>query len=97
MDKGAVRALLADDGAMLIVDERTRDRFTGESDVMERYFYGWSVFDCLPAGMYEQPSAETGAVMRASTLERYAKDAGFARFEVLPIDHDAFRLYLLRP
>jgi len=93
----AVRASLADDGAMLVVDERTRDRFTGEPDVMERYFYGWSVFDCLPTGMYEQPSAETGAVMRASTLERYAKEAGFTRFEVLPIEHDAFRLYLLRP
>jgi hypothetical protein len=51
----------------------------------------------LPTGMYEQPSAETGTVMRASTLERYATEAGFTRFEVLPIEHDAFRLYLLRP
>ena len=26
-----------------------------------------------------------------------ASDAGFGRFDVLPIEHDAFRLYLLRP
>jgi hypothetical protein len=55
------------------------------------------VFECLPTGMAASPSAGTGAVMRATTLERYAKDAGFTRFEVLPIEHDGFRLYLLRP
>ena len=47
--------------------------------------------------MYEQPSAGTGTVMRASTLERYAREAGFTRFDALPIEHDSFRLYLLRP
>ena len=94
---GAVRASLADEGAMLVVDERTRDRFTGEPDPLEQYFYGWSVFDRLPTGMNEQPSAGTGTVMRASTLERYAREAGFTRFEALPIEHDTFRLYLLRP
>jgi hypothetical protein len=47
--------------------------------------------------MYEQPSAGTGTVMRASVLRRYANEAGFTRFDVLPIEHDAFRLYLLRP
>jgi 2-polyprenyl-3-methyl-5-hydroxy-6-metoxy-1,4-benzoquinol methylase len=93
----AVRASLAEGGAMLVVDERTRDRFTGGPDLLEQYFYGWSIFDCLPAGMYERPSAETGTVMRASTLERYAREAGFSGFDVLPIDHDIFRLYLLRP
>jgi SAM-dependent methyltransferase len=93
----AVRSSLAEGGTMLVVDERTRDRFTGEPDPLEQYFYGWSIFDCLPAGMYGQPSAETGTVMRASTLERYAREAGFAGFDVLPIEHDTFRLYLLRP
>ena len=93
----AVRASLADEGAMLVVDERTRDRFTGEPDPLERYFYGWSIFDCLPTGMDEQPSAGTGTVMRPSTLQAYASEAGFSRFDVLPIEHDTFRLYLLRP
>jgi 2-polyprenyl-3-methyl-5-hydroxy-6-metoxy-1,4-benzoquinol methylase len=94
---GAVRRTLADEGSMLIVDERTRARFTGEPDELEAYFYGWSIFDCLPTGMYEQPSAGTGTVMRPSVLEGYAREAGFTRFQTLPIDHDTFRLYLLRP
>ena len=94
---GAVRRALADDGSMLVVDERTRERFTGEPDDLESYFYGWSIFDCLPTGMYDQPSAGTGTVMRPSVLEGYAREAGFTRFQSLPIEHDTFRLYLLRP
>jgi 2-polyprenyl-3-methyl-5-hydroxy-6-metoxy-1,4-benzoquinol methylase len=93
----AVRASLAEGGTMLVVDERTRERFSGKPDELEAYFYGWSVLDCLPSGMYEQPSAGTGAVMRPETLRSYAADAGFTDFEILPIEHDAFRLYLLRP
>jgi 2-polyprenyl-3-methyl-5-hydroxy-6-metoxy-1,4-benzoquinol methylase len=93
----AVRSALDDEGAMLVVDERTKDTFSGEPDEREAYFYGWSVFDCLPAGMFEQPSAGTGTAMRPATLKGYASEAGFTGFEVLPIEHDMFRLYLLRP
>jgi 2-polyprenyl-3-methyl-5-hydroxy-6-metoxy-1,4-benzoquinol methylase len=93
----AVRTALEDEGAMLVVDERTKETFSGEPDELEAYFYGWSVFDCLPSGMFEQPSAGTGTAMRPGTLRGYATEAGFAGFEVLPIEHDSFRLYLLRP
>ncbi len=94
---GAARRTLPDDGAMLVVDERTRDRFDGTFDATEAYFYGWSIFDCLPAGRATAPSAATGTVMRPDTLRGYAEAAGFTSLEVLPIEHDAFRLYLLRP
>jgi SAM-dependent methyltransferase len=93
----AARRALADGGAMLVVDERTRERFDGTFDARDAYYYGWSIFDCLPAGRASTPSAATGTVMRPETLRGYAEEAGFTRFEVLPIDHDAFRLYLLRP
>jgi 2-polyprenyl-3-methyl-5-hydroxy-6-metoxy-1,4-benzoquinol methylase len=91
----AARDALVEGGSMLVVDERTNETFTGETDEREAYFYGWSILDCLPVGMYEQPSAGTGAVMRPSTLRRYAEEAGFSRVDILPIEHDAFRLYLL--
>jgi hypothetical protein len=52
-------------------------------------------FACLPVGMAEQPSAGTGTVMRPHTLRRYAEQAGFARVEVLAIEHDMFRFYRL--
>jgi SAM-dependent methyltransferase len=93
----AARAMLVDGGAVLVGDERTNESFTGELDDGERYHYGWSLFVCLPAAMTELGSAGTGTVMRPTTLERYANAAGFGGFQVLPIEHDAFRLYLLRP
>ena len=66
-------------------------------DEIERMMYGWSVLCCLATGMAEQPSAATGTVMRADTLRRYATEAGFGTVDVLPIENDLFRFYLLRP
>jgi hypothetical protein len=51
---------------------------------------------CLPGGLVEQPSAATGTVIRASTVARYAREAGFSTTEILPIEHDAFRAYRLQ-
>jgi 2-polyprenyl-3-methyl-5-hydroxy-6-metoxy-1,4-benzoquinol methylase len=94
---GALRGLLADGGSLLVADERVAETFTAPGTDVERFMYGWSILHCLPVGMAEQPSAGTGTVMRPATLEAYARDAGFGGFDVLPIEHDTFRLYLLRP
>jgi 2-polyprenyl-3-methyl-5-hydroxy-6-metoxy-1,4-benzoquinol methylase len=93
----SAREMLADEGVVLVGDERTNDAFVGGPDELDRYHYGWSLFVCLPAAMTEPGSAATGTVMRPSTLLRYASKAGFAGFDVLPIEHESFRLYLLTP
>ena len=90
-----MRRLLAPGGVVLVVDERVAERFTAPGDDLERLMYAFSVLCCLPAGMAETPSAATGTVMRPTTLRRYAREAGFRRVDVLPIEHDFFRLYLL--
>lgn len=92
-----VRRLLAPDGTLIVADERVADAFHAPSDDIERLFYGYSVLDCLPAGMVSKPSAETGTVMRRSTFERYAADAGFSAVSVLPIEHDFLRFYRVDP
>jgi 2-polyprenyl-3-methyl-5-hydroxy-6-metoxy-1,4-benzoquinol methylase len=92
----AMRAAAAPDGAVLVVDERAADEFTAPGDPVERMFYGWSVFHCLPVSRVEQPSAATGTAMRPSTLEGYAREAGFEAVEVLPIQNDFWRFYRLR-
>jgi precorrin-6B methylase 2 len=84
-------------GVVLVMDERVADEFTAPSDEVERFMYGWSLTVCLPAGMSEQPSAATGTVMRRATLEGYAREAGFSGVEVLPVENDFFRFYLIRP
>jgi 2-polyprenyl-3-methyl-5-hydroxy-6-metoxy-1,4-benzoquinol methylase len=88
-----MRGLLAEGGAVIIMDERVAERFTAPGDDVERLFYGFSTLCCLPAGMADQPSAATGTVMRPDTLRRYALEAGFRDVEVLPIEHDQFRFY----
>jgi 2-polyprenyl-3-methyl-5-hydroxy-6-metoxy-1,4-benzoquinol methylase len=93
----AARSLLAEGGLVFIGDERTEEAFTGPASELERLFYGFSVFHCLPVGMVGEGAAGTGTVMRAATVADYAERAGFSACEVLPIEHDSWRFYLLRP
>ena len=89
---------LAKPGAPVVVmDERVNDEFGSVGDLTERLFYGFSLGVCLLDGMSHANSAGTGAVMRASTLRSYAKEAGFTDIEVLPLEHDLFRFYRLLP
>ncbi len=93
----SVRRLLAPGGTLIVADERVADAFHAPAGQTERLFYGYSVLDCLAAGMVSKPSAETGTVMRRSTLERYASTAGFSAVSVLPIEDDFLRFYRLDP
>jgi SAM-dependent methyltransferase len=90
-----MRRLAADDGHVIVMDERVGERFTGERDDVERLMYGFSVLVCLPDGRSHSPSAATGTVMRPDTLRDYARQAGFADIEFLPIDNDLWRFYRL--
>ena len=91
----SLRGLAAEDGAVVVMDERVADTFTAPGDEIERLMYTYSVLCCLPVGLADTPSAATGTVMRTDTLRRYAAEAGFAEVEVLPIEHDVFRFYRL--
>jgi 2-polyprenyl-3-methyl-5-hydroxy-6-metoxy-1,4-benzoquinol methylase len=91
----AMRSLVGEDGAVLVVDERVGETFAAPGDETERLMYGYSVLHCLPVGMADQPSAGTGTVMRPATLRRYATEAGFSEIEILPIENDMWRFYQL--
>jgi ubiquinone/menaquinone biosynthesis C-methylase UbiE len=92
-----IRTMARPDGSVLVVDERTADAFTAPGDDNERLFYGWSVLLCLPTGMDHDHPVGTGTAMRADTVRAYASDAGYSRVEVLPVEHELFRLYRLEP
>jgi hypothetical protein len=47
--------------------------------------------------MVGENAAGTGTVMREDTVRGYAQRAGFAAFEVAPIENDFWRFYLLTP
>jgi 2-polyprenyl-3-methyl-5-hydroxy-6-metoxy-1,4-benzoquinol methylase len=92
----ACRELLAAGGCLLLMEPRVQDEFGAPGDELERFMYAISVLHCLPVGMAEQPSAATGTVMRAGTLERYAEAAGL-KATVLDVEHRFHRLYRLQP
>lgn len=91
----SMRRLVSPNGTVLIMDEKVADEFVAPGDDVERFMYGWSVLHCLPVGMADEGSVGTGTVMRSATMRQYAEDAGFTRFEILPVETDFFRFYRL--
>lgn len=97
---GALRTMLGlvgNNGTVVVMDERVGDSFTAKGNDVEWMMYGWSVLHCLPVGKDSQTSAETGTVLRAGTLQRFAEEAGFCETKILPIDNFFFRFYRLNP
>lgn len=92
---GAIREMLKPAGTLIVADERKEDAFTAPASENERLFYAYSVLCCLPSAMDDPSSAATGTVMRRTTFEGYAKEAGFDEVSVLPIEHDFLRFYRL--
>lgn len=92
----AVHQMLRPGGVALVADEKTNDVFTVPGGDLDRMFYGFSVFTCLPAAMTERPTAATGTVIRESKMREYASAAGFSGFERLDEPElDMLRFYLL--
>lgn len=89
------RGALADDGSVIVVDEKVQPRFTAPGDQLERLMYGWSITHCLPAARAEEPSASIGTVIREDQVRALAAEAGFARTELTDIDAGFFRVYRL--
>ena len=91
----SMHRLAGEDGIVLVMDERVAESFAAPADEIERLMYGWSTLVCLPDGMAHPDSVGTGTVMRPAILERYAREAGFGRIEILPVEHDFWRFYRL--
>lgn len=91
----AMRRIAADDGMVIVMDEKVSEAFHPEADEVEQLMYGFSNFICLPDGMAHLHSKGTGTVMRPGVLREYALEAGFDDVEVLPIEADTWRFYHL--
>jgi SAM-dependent methyltransferase len=91
----AMRSLVGAGGTVLVVDENVNDEFEAPGSDIERIFYGYSMFHCLPGSMDGDHPAGTGTVMRQSTFRGYAAAAGFKAVDLLPIENDFFRFYRL--
>lgn len=90
-----MRRLAGEHGTVIVMDERAGETFTPDGNEIEQLLYGFSVFHCLPVGMAEHQSVGTGTVMRPDTLRGYARAAGFADIEILPLENFFFNFYRL--
>lgn len=84
-------------GAVLIADEAVGDSLEENRNFLGHLMYNFSVLHCLPQAMVFPDAAGTGTVIRPSVLRGYAKEAGFTRVDVLPIENPFWRFYRLRP
>lgn len=91
-----IRKALAEDGAVLVMDAAI-DAFTAPGPDVERFLYQWSVLFHLPVTIGEEPSTAPAGLLRPETLRHYAREAGFASVELVPIPHRLYRLYRLVP
>jgi SAM-dependent methyltransferase len=90
----AARTALARGGAVIVMDERTADHpLLG--DPVETFFALVSATWCLPQSRVMPDCEAPGTLMRAATLESFARRAGWAGVDVLPIEHGFFRFYQL--
>jgi len=93
----AMRRLASPAGTVLVADMKAARQFTAPGDDLERLLYGFSLLVCLPDSMCTPGSAATGTVLRPAIVSDYAARAGFTSVDTLPIEHDLWRFYHLRP
>ena len=72
----AMRRMVADDGVVVVMDERTEDAFRAPAPEVEQLLYGYSLMCCLGDGLSHQPSVGTGTVMRPDTFTDYRAGRG---------------------
>ncbi len=82
-------------GAVLVGDVKMKDKLEEKNDFAGRLYYNFSVLLCLPQSMEYPNSAATGAAMTPSSFRKYAKEAGFSKVDILPIEHIMWQFYRL--
>jgi 2-polyprenyl-3-methyl-5-hydroxy-6-metoxy-1,4-benzoquinol methylase len=90
-----MRELAGPNGTVLIADEAAGDSLEENCNFLGHLFYNFSVLHCLPQAMVFPDAAGTGTAIKPSTVQEYAKAAGFKGVEVLPIKNPFWRFYRL--
>jgi SAM-dependent methyltransferase len=89
------RSMLTEGGTVLVADDRVADTITAPGDEIERLNYALSVLHCLPATRAEDPVEANGTILRASTMRRWALEAGFTHVDEVEVDSPFWRFYRL--
>ena len=91
-----MKEMLAEEGAVLISEEAVGDNLEENKNFLGHLMYNFSVLHCLPQSMVFPDSAAIGTVFNPSKIKELAFEAGFSKFEVLPVQNDFWRFYQLK-
>ncbi|HEX2198844.1 MAG TPA: class I SAM-dependent methyltransferase [Burkholderiales bacterium] len=91
-----VHALLEPDGHLFIVEPKAADRLEDNHNPVATMFYGFSIFHCMTQSL-ARGGPGLGTCMGPAAAERLVREAGFTRFEVLPVKSQVNLFYAARP
>lgn len=92
----AFHDVAVEDGAVLISEEAVGDNLEENKNFLGHMMYNFSVLHCLPQSMVFPESAAIGTVFKPSRIKELAVEAGFSKFEILPVENDFWRFYQLK-
>jgi len=91
-----IRALLAGDGVLFIVEPKAADRLEDNRGAIATMYYGFSVFHCMTQSL-AGGGPGLGTCMGPARAEELLREAGFAQFERLDIRSPVLAFYAARP
>ena len=91
-----VRALLRPDGTLFVVEPKAADRLEDNRHPVATMFYGFSIFHCMTQSL-ARGGPGLGTCMGPGIAEKLLREAGFARFEILPLKSQVNLFYAARP
>jgi len=91
-----IRALLKPGATLFIMEPKVADRLEDNRNPMATMFYGFSVFHCMTQSL-AQGGPGLGTCLGPARTEALVREAGFSRFERLPIKSQSYLFYGARP
>lgn len=90
-----VRALLKPEGTLFVVEPKAADRLEDNRNSVATMFYGFSIFHCMTQSL-ARGGPGLGTCMGPAAAEKLLREAGFSRFEVLPVKSQVNLFYAAR-
>jgi SAM-dependent methyltransferase len=91
-----IRALLKPEGTLFIVEPKAADKLEDNRHPVATMFYGFSIFHCMTQSL-ARGGPGLGTCMGPGAAEKLLRDAGFSRFERLPLKSQVNLFYAARP
>lgn len=91
-----MRGLLKPDGTLFIAEPKAADRLEDNVNPVATMFYGFSLFHCMTQSL-ARGGPGLGTCLGPKRMEDLLRDAGFTRFEILPIKSQVNLFYAARP